>query len=161
MPPTMTAPVYLFEEGEMMIDAPVREVWPYVVDYSSWQAYSIVQHVSGKPGQEGEVVLLKKETSAQSTPYYARTIKLEPGRRVVWKTFRENVEYFGIVEFRTYESGGKTRFCYSLLYEHSVPYEKESELDEFRKQQTENLVTTTATRFAKLKELAEKSRAAK
>ena len=73
-----TAPVYVVREGEMILDASVKDVWPHVINYPSWQNYSIVQRISGAPGQEGEVVLLKKEEGkSASTPYYARTIKVD------------------------------------------------------------------------------------
>lgn len=156
-----TAPVYIVREGEILIDAPIRDVWPHVVNYPSWQNYSIVQHVSGPPGQEGEVILLKKEEGkTPTTPYYARTIKLDPERRVIWKTYRENVNSFGIVEFKVDPVEGKTRFSHSILYEHLVAYEDESELDAFRNQQYEYFELLTATVFPRLKVLAEKGRAA-
>lgn len=155
-----TAPVYIIGEGELMLNASPKDVWPHVLDYSSWQNYSIVQHVSGPPGQEGEVVLLQKdEAGVKSTPYLARTIKLDPGRRVIWKTYRENANYFGIVEFRIDEMQGKTRFYWSLLYEHIVSYEHESELETFRRQQYAYFDTLSSCIFPKLKKRVEKDRA--
>lgn len=140
-----------------MLEASPEKVWPHVLDYPSWQNYAIVQHVSGTPGQEGEVVLLQKdELGIKSTPYLARTIKLDPGRRVIWKTYRENADYFGIVEFRIDEVQGKTRFCWNLLYEYVIPYEHESELAAFRKQQYEYFETLSSVVFPKLKNRVEK-----
>lgn len=152
------APVYVVIERETIIDAPVATVWRHALNYPSWQNYSIVKHVSGTPGQEGEVVLLKKEElSTPTTAYYARTIKLEPERRVIWKTFRENVDYFGIVDFRFYDLGGKTRFCNNSLYEHNIPYREESEIEAFRKQAYANMDALLASILPKLKQLAERS----
>lgn len=149
------APVYLFWEGETLLDAPVERAWPHVIDYPSWQSYSLVQHVSGPPGEEGEVVLLKKEEGGEFPPYYARTIKLEPGRRIVWKTYpqirAEGNDYFGIVEFRLLSAGGKTRFCHESLYEFMVPYRDESELEAFRKRSYEGAAMMFESILPKLK----------
>jgi hypothetical protein len=149
-------PVYIVGDGEMLIDAPVKSVWPHVLSYPKWQDYSIVRHVSGKPGAEGEVVFLQKESGGvKSVPYFARTIKLDPERRVIWKTFRENVEYFGIVEFRVEPVDGKTRFSYNVLYETVVPYEDESELETRSREGSESLTAYLAIVLPKLKTLAE------
>jgi hypothetical protein len=153
------APVYIVLERETLIDAPVKVVWQHALNYPSWQNYSIVRHVSGEPGKEGEVVFLKKdELKSPTTAYYARTIKLEPERRVVWKTYRENVNYFGIVDFRFYDLGSKTRFCNNSLYEHNVAYRDESELEEFRRQSYASMDELLSTILPKLKALAENAR---
>lgn len=153
------APVYIVLEKETLIDAPVNVVWRHALNYPSWQNYSIVRHVSGEPGQEGEVVYLKKdELKSPTTAYYARTIRLEPERRVIWKTYRENVNYFGIVDFRFYDVGGKTRFCNNSLYEHNVPYTDEREIEEFRKQSYVSMEELLASILPKLKALAESGR---
>jgi hypothetical protein len=153
-------PVYLVRNGEMLIDSPVKATWPHVVNYPSWQNFPIVRHISGEPGQEGEVVLLKKdEEGFEFPPYYARTIKLEPERRIVWKTFPEHVgevDFFGIVDFSVFDAQGRTRFCYNTIYEFLVPYQVDSELDAFRKQQNDNFDPLFSTVLPKLKALAEK-----
>ena len=153
------APVYIVLEKETLIDAPVSVVWRHALNYPSWQNYSIVRHVAGEPGQEGEVVYLKKdELKSPTTAYYARTIKLEFERRVIWKTYRENVNYFGIVDFRFYDVGGKTRFCNNSLYEHNVPYTEQREIEEFRKQSYAGMEELLASILPKLKALAESVR---
>jgi hypothetical protein len=150
------APVYVILERETLINAPVSTVWRHAINYPSWQNYSIVKHISGVPGQEGEVTLLKKdELSSPTTAYYARTLKIEPERRIVWKTFRDNVDYFGIVDFRFYDEGGKTRFCNNSLYEHNIPYQDESEIEAFRAQAYANMEQLLASILPKLKKLAE------
>jgi hypothetical protein len=149
-------PIYVVLEREMVIDAPAQVVWRHALNYASWQNYSTVEHVSGLPGQEGEVVLLKKEeVGSATTPYYARTIKLEPERRVVWKTFRNNVDYFGIVEFRLYDLGAKTRFCNNSLYEHNIACRNDCEAEAFRAQAYANMDALLAAIMPKLKKLAE------
>src|SRR5262245_35649011 len=84
------APVYLLWEEERLIQAAPQGVWSHVLTYPSWQNYPIMQHSTGTAGTEGEVVLLKKDDAGfEFPPYYARTIKLDPGSRIVWKTYPE------------------------------------------------------------------------
>jgi hypothetical protein len=157
-----TAPVYMFWDSELVLNAPPQAIWPYLVNYPSWQSYSKVERIFGRAGEVGEVVKLIKEEKGFVFPaYYARTIKIEPGYRIVWKTFLEKgtteIDRFGIVDFRLYEgkAEGETRFVDHLMYEFLVPYEKESELDEFRKRQDENFHNLFAATRPKLKKLVE------
>jgi hypothetical protein len=150
------APVYLIWEGETLLDAPVEEAWRHVVNYSSWQNYSIVQHVSGPPGGEGEVMQLKKEEGGDFPPYYARTIKLEPERRIMWKVYpletaAPQSEFFGIVDFRVHEAGAQTRFCYASVHEFHVAYQHEGELEAHRKRMYEGIEAFFAAVLPKLK----------
>lgn len=155
------SPVYLFREGELLINAPVSKVWPLVVNYPVWQKYSTVKTVAGTHGQEGEVVMLKKEEPGFVFPtYFARTLKIEPEKRIVWKTYIEptpgEVDRFGIIDFRVTDLGnGTTRFQNSLLYEFLVPYEDERELEEFRVRQNKNFENLQSTTYPRLKEMAE------
>lgn len=140
-----------------MIDAPLDEVWPHLLNFYGWQNFSVNKRISGKPGDEGEVILLKKEEPGSSpNPYYARTIKLEPGRRIIWKTYPENGSYFGIVEFKLDNVGGATRFIYNVLYENMVSYQDEAELTQFHDYSYGRFEKIFAAVFPKLKKLAEK-----
>jgi hypothetical protein len=157
----LRAPVYLVWTGDMMIDARAADVWPHVLNYPSWQEYSLVQSVAGTPGQEGELVLLKKEESGlQFPPYYARTVRLEPGRRVIWKVYLDagahHMDFFGIVDFRLHDAPGGARFDYTCLYEFMVPYSQESELEAFRLEQTRSFQAVFDVTFPKLKKVAER-----
>ena len=156
-----TAPVYLIFEGELMLEAPVQDAWPHVMNYPSWQNYSNVQHVSGEAGKEDEVVLLRKsEEGFEFPPYYAITIKLEPERRVIWKIYPEKgtqeIDFFGIVRFTVHPAGQKTRFCYDTLYEFQVPYQERSELVAFRTAQQDNFAALFAAVLPKLQQLVMK-----
>jgi hypothetical protein len=150
------APVYLVRNQEITFDVPAEQAWPHVVDYSSWQDYPTVEHISGESGQEGELVLMEK--AGVAAPYYTRTIKLDPGRRIVWKCYPETPtegnDYFGFVDFRVSDVEGGSRFVSEAIFEFMVPYEDESELDAFREQvnaRDEKLLVS----LQRLKELVE------
>ena len=150
--------VYLLWNGELNIEAPPGAVWPHVLNYPEWQAFSIAQHVEGERHQEGEVVLLKKiEAGFDFPPYYARTIKVDPERRIIWKTYgheSSEMEFFGIVEFVLKETSRGTRFNYNILYEFVMEGSKE-EVEEFRQQQFASSQAVFDSIFPKLKALAE------
>lgn len=154
----MIVPAYLVWNGETMLDASIDRAWPHVLNYTAWQHYPISQHVSGEPGKEGEVVLLKKDEAGFSfPPYYARTIKLDPPRRVIWKTYPQESsagpQFFGIVDFKLFDAGGSTRFCYDFIYEFLMPFEKDHELEAFRKKSTADTEAMFASILPKLRTL--------
>jgi hypothetical protein len=157
----MITPVYLVWNGTTLLDAPVARAWPHVINYTAWQHYPVAEHISGAPGREGEVVLLKKDEAGFSfPPYYARTIKLDPPRRVIWKTYplqgTQGPHFFGIVDFRLVEvDNGKTRFCYDFLYEFLMPGTDESELEAFRTSSYKNTEQMFASILPKLQKLVE------
>jgi uncharacterized protein YndB with AHSA1/START domain len=144
----------------MIIHAPIRQVWRHVLDYPAWQNFAVCRNVSGEPGKEGEVVMLRKEEKGFDFPtYYAITIKMDAPHRIMWKTWPEKgtqeVDFFGIVEFRLAEAADGTRFSCSLIYEFLVPHQSASELEEYRKQQDQNFRHLMAVTHPKLKKLAE------
>ena len=160
--PSKVAPVYIVADGDMLLAASVERVWPFIVNYPSWQGYSIVQHISGPADEEGELVLLRKdEEGFEFPPYYARTVKKEPRKRIIWKTYPEKArpgeEFFGIVDFKVEDENGKTRFRFDVLYEFNVPYEHEQDLQRFRDAQKANFNALFSSVFPKLRRLVEKA----
>src|SRR5262249_4906172 len=130
--------------------------------YPSWQNFPVVKHISGKPGGEGEIVLLRKEERGFTFPaYYAITIKIDEGRRLLWKTYPEKItpddNFFGIVDFKVSAMGAATRFSYDFLYEFVVPSQDEGKLEAYRKEQYRNFEALFQAIFPKLKKLAEQS----
>jgi len=152
------APVYLVFSGDFLLDGPLKRVYQHVLNYPSWQNYTAVEHVSGERGEEGELVILKKEEEGFSfPPYYARTIKIEPERRLIWKVYptEQGIEgdFFGIVDFKVRQEGEQTRFSYNAIYEFQVPFQSESDLDRFRSEQSSNFEALFSSVFPKLKQL--------
>jgi hypothetical protein len=86
------------------------------------------------------VLLRKDEPGFEFPPYYARTIKIEPGTRVIWKTYPadDSASFFGIVDFRLLSDENRTRFVWSVLYEFLVPSASPDELKRLEQDQYEN-----------------------
>jgi hypothetical protein len=145
---------------EFSLDAPVAEVWRQIINYPSWQGYTSVEHVSGPPGQEGEVVLLGKlEGELVWQPKYCRTLRLDPPHQVIWKVYppRDNSEwaheFTATVDYRLSQlETNKTRVAVQVIKEFSVPYADAGELDEVRKQESELQASVEDTYIPKLAE---------
>lgn len=163
----VTAPVDLVFSGDFELEASVEAAWPHVLSYPTWQHFPIVEHLSGTPGGEGEVVRLKKETDGYTIgPYLARTLRLDHSNHVViWKVYLDpeqgdvqglggasNVQ--GNVEFRLTEvAADRSRFTYNLIYEYLLPSGDPDRLEEFRKGQFEDWNTVFETNYGHLKKL--------
>lgn len=163
------APVDLVFSGEMELDSSVADAWPCVLDYATWQNFPIVEHISGTPGGEGEVVLLKKEMDGYTIgPYFARTLKLDHENHVVvWKVYvdPDQVGIDGLggaksvqgnVEFRLYPAAGdRCVFWYDLIYEYLVPHSDPAELAGWKQKQSEDWGGVFKLTHKHLKELVE------
>jgi hypothetical protein len=155
-------PAYVFLNGSFIIDRPVAAVWPLLLEYTSWQQYSSVERVSGEVGKVREVVLLKKEEPGLETfpQYFARTLLIEPGERVVWKTWPAHAagggpDFWGLVDFRVADEAGQTRFSYAVCYEFALHDKDERTLLEFEAETTAGFEEMMRSVFPKLKRLAE------
>lgn len=154
-----STPIYLVWNGELMIDATPATIWPHILNYPEWQKFSITERVEGVPNSEGEVVLLKKiEAGFDFPPYHARTIKLDPEKRIIWKTYPEREDdrsFFGIVEFTLAPTGPATRFNYNILYEFLLSDATVEEADAFRNSQRQSSQDVFDAIFPRLKALSE------
>jgi len=153
-------PVFMILDNETILPASPEEVWPTLLDYPTWQNYSEVRRISGVIGEVDEVVaLIKKEKGFVFPPYYARTLKIDPPRRIVWRTFIDKgadpIDRSGIVDFRLYPCAEGSRFCTHLYYEYLVPHDTEEELVAFRASQEVNFRTLQAATRPKLLALIE------
>ncbi len=107
---------------EILINKPVKEVWPEILNYAKWQVgHTDAEHITvkGKPRQVGEIVkIIKTHKGAQ--PYYAETVRLRENRNVVWRIFSDKpnpcagpMGTSAYLDFRTENVNGKTLFSTS------------------------------------------------
>jgi hypothetical protein len=152
--------VHIIHDAEMLINAPRSIVWRHALNYPAWQNYTRNELVSGTRGAEGEVVILQKNEAAyQSTPYFTRTLKIDPERRIIWKTSRDGEVYFGIIQFILQDLGERTLFINHKIYEYEVEYEDEAEVAAFHKSAMDRCDAIFDTVFPRLKRLAEEEAA--
>jgi hypothetical protein len=153
------SPVYVIMDGGFSLDASVDVAWGSVVDFPSWQGFSSIERISGVIGAEEEVFLLVKNgESFDFPPFYARTLRVEPHRRIIWKTFPadvlEGTGFVGIVEFRLESAeAGTSRFSYHSIYEFNGPFSSEAERLSFRNAQYDDFSNEWKLIGPKLEEL--------
>ena len=107
----------LLEQGavsysQTVINRAPREVWPELFKYQWNPRFSDarVEHISGKPGQQGHTVLIDFSGN-KSKPFYAKIIKVRAFKNVVWKIYPEKGCDFSIFQdFGLQEWDGKTLF---------------------------------------------------
>lgn len=151
-----TSVVHIVYDADMVIAAPRAVVWPCAVAYPTWQNFAVARTVSGRPGAEGEVVALQKDEAVyRSTPYFARTLRIDPERRLIWKTYRENSDYFGIIEFMLEDHPDGTLFRKHLIYEHYVESVDPAAVAAWRSERIALVEAMQANVTPKLKQLAE------
>jgi hypothetical protein len=154
-------PAYMIMDGGFVLDAPVDVAWPCVTDFPRWQGFSLVERaIEGVVDEENEVFRLCKEEVGFEWPgaYYARTLMIDPGSRIVWKTFPTDVPegtgYFGIVDFRLEPEGeGRSRFTYHVVYEFNGPFASEADRRAFSQAESDNFEVLWASIGPKLRQL--------
>ncbi|BBE35278.1 hypothetical protein [Sphingosinicella microcystinivorans] len=112
-------------QAESHIQTDMDTAWRKLLDYEAWNptfAGATVTRVEGEPQAEGESVRITKTyhdpKSPPFPPFYADTVKLIPGRRVVWYCYPERGEEYhaqadafrNFVDFSLSEDGVGVRF---------------------------------------------------
>ena len=103
---------------EIIIDRPVRDVWPELFNYNTWNPQHIgakVERVAGQPGNEGEIILeSKKSGDGYLPPIVIETVKVVPFKQLVWKMYKpQETPEITFVDFSLDEVGNTTRFVYN------------------------------------------------
>jgi uncharacterized protein YndB with AHSA1/START domain len=103
--------------NEVTIDRPAEEVWAILNDQSLeatrlWNpTVEGIDYISGERGQEGEVVVVGKDTG--QTPFFMRTIRIVPNRQRVLRIDQVDGKMCGYVDHSLYEHDGRTTVVYN------------------------------------------------
>jgi hypothetical protein len=112
----------LIVRSNVVIDSPVRDVWPHFLDMAAWMGGLRFQGVSGKRGEEGEVRLV---TTAEDTPYRAffiKTVRCTPLEQYVLKVTPESgADYLGFADFSFFATDERTHIVYDIYVELAIP----------------------------------------
>lgn len=154
--------VQIFNCGEVAIDAPARAVWPYLLDFRTFNdTFEKIELLEGEEHAVGSITrLTKSQGQWYVPPYLVKIIHLEPGKRIVWKLFPEQgEEYVAFVEFSLREEGGKTIFAIRNCKDQRVSVRSPQELAAYVREANE----ATARRhrevnFPNIKRLCERHR---
>lgn len=159
--PEQISLAYLVRKFEMMIDAPRKAVWPYLLDFTSFnQTFEKVELLSGEENCVGAVSLLTKlQGKWFMPPYLVKVIRVIPEEQIVWKMFpREGEGFFGFVDFRIEDNEGKTKFIDQLYFEYKVPRMADAKVAEYEERLQKDYEALEKEIFRKLKSLAERKR---
>jgi hypothetical protein len=114
----ITASLFQAPRAEVTIERPAGDVWSVLTDLSFptvklWNPTVVsVKHISGKPRQENELVLVTKEEAA-GAPFYMRTIRMVPNQQRVLRIDTIDGSNAVFVDHSLYELNGKTKLVYS------------------------------------------------
>jgi hypothetical protein len=103
--------VQAFNLSEAEIDAPTDVVWPYLLDFGSFNdTFEKIEVLSGSPDTVGAISrLTKRQGPWFLPPYLAKIVHIEPGRQVVWKIYPEGGDDFSaFVDFGLRETASGT-----------------------------------------------------
>lgn len=111
-------------EVDVVIDAPVSQVWKQFLDIGSWVTSHTIENVSGEPGTLGSItrVAFKKAKESGLPPahyHFCKIIKLIPEQQYVLKTYSEKGGSYGVEisafdDTRFVEADGKTTVTFNL-----------------------------------------------
>lgn len=102
---------------EIVIDASTKDIWPALIDMSSWMDELAVQHESGPPLSEGQVFVLYGDPN-----YRLEIVKLVPERMLVAANLPSSVEgedSVGIATITLIESEGSTVVASSMVRQYT------------------------------------------
>jgi hypothetical protein len=110
---------------DFVLDHPVEQVWPHIVDWDKLMPDKVCEHVSGPTDAAGEVksVATLHDGEVVST-IYAEIVRFEPERRIAWRLLPIRESFGGIDAARGHMiwnvyplPGGKTLVAYETVAE--------------------------------------------
>jgi hypothetical protein len=128
--------IQVYKSSEVTLNAPPEKVWPFILDFSSFNdTFEKVEVIEGQANTVGAVSrLTKRKGEWWMEPYVVKIIHLEPGRKIVWKMFSEKDDEFNnFVEFSLHGEGGQTRFTIRLYKEHRIHAKTSQDIEDARK----------------------------
>lgn len=112
--------INLLAEGQVDIDRPATDVWPYIVDTNSWKPNRPMVHHSGPVGQLGEVFAIVSPQRRDQIWFLAENVELVPNKRRTIKLLDLKGDLLGYAVWRLAENQGKTSIDYQILAESRV-----------------------------------------
>jgi hypothetical protein len=111
--PDWTPSVY---HAECCVECTRQQAWHAVLDYTSWNpdfANAEIIPISGKPGMEGELVLMKLRSASGDllAEFHSQTVRIVPETCIVWYVHpKEGTAFRNFVDFSLEEAPAGVRF---------------------------------------------------
>lgn len=108
----------LLTHDSVLIDSSAATIWPYILDPNSWKKGDRNEHLSGAPGQLGEILVAKDGGAAAEPDFYLQNVELVPNKRRTIKLYASaNGPLIGYASWVLHEENGKTRVTYHVFTE--------------------------------------------
>lgn len=153
--------IQVYTSTEVVLDAPREKVWPFILNFSSFNnTFEKIEVIEGQADTVGAVSrLTKRKGEWWMEPYLVKIIHLDQGRQIVWKMFPEKGDDFNhFVDFSLRDEGAKTVFTIRRYNEERIHAKTPEDIEQARKaivaaadERTQNVM------FPNLKRLVESS----
>ncbi len=121
----------LVTHSSVAIDAAASEVWPHIVDPSTWKEALPLRHHAGQPGAVGEVFAAFDPAAPETIAYLVVNVELVANqRRSIKLTFPGRGPLIGYATWTLTEHDGSTVVTYDVYTETVLASEDGSRLTE-------------------------------
>ncbi len=114
-------PGHLVTHNEVLIDRPASVIWPYIVDPLDWKQGQRLRHLSGNPGEVGELLGGYDAETPELVTLHLQNVELRPYRRRTVKLMQPDGTLLGFATWRLVEEDGRTTVSYAVSMESGLP----------------------------------------
>jgi len=112
---------HLITRNEVVIDRPASQVWPYIMDPLEWKQGQRLRHLSGIPGQVGELFGGFDAGTPELVTLHLQNVELRPNERRTIKLMQPDGTLLGFATWTLVEENGRTAVSYDVSMESGFP----------------------------------------
>ena len=138
---------------EIILNAPPKDVWPYMVDFELWLPYKVV-HIEGEKNKAGE---LNRFTNTKGESFYQKVLNIIPFKHFSEKVGvnRHGVGPGAYGHLGLSELDGKTKLNLDVFIQVSIVPTQKEEIDNLREQHVTQFLENMERNMVHLKNLVE------
>ena len=107
----------LVTHSEVSIERSAQEIWPYIMDPLEWKQGLRLRHLTGSPGEVGELFGAFPEGSPEAISLHLQNVELLPNRRRTIKLTTPDGTLLGFATWTLLESSNRTTVSYDVSME--------------------------------------------
>jgi hypothetical protein len=107
----------LVTHSEVSIEASAQEIWPYIMDPLPWKQGLRLRHLTGSPGEVGELFGAFAEGSPEAISLHLQNVELHPNRRRTIKLTTPDGTLLGFATWSLIEHSTGTTVRYDVSME--------------------------------------------
>ena len=109
--------------SEILIDAKPADIWPLIVDPSSWHATMDMVPVDGPAGEVGQRFHAVPKGYPDAVAFHVVNAEVEPDRRRTMRLESTEGAFMGFSSWTLSERGAQTALSYDVYTHYAVPAE--------------------------------------